>query len=134
MVLPEIILALYSRILEHQDPAAIYLLPAHERLSSDLRTVYNPELGLHVSFAWLGHGALIHKSLARDFLLMMQHLNVTNEEMQMADNYFSILRNTIPEAWFDQGIELGGGQPFTVGTEGEARNNRHIVGYLYGPT
>ena len=29
--------------------------------------------------------------------------------------------------WFDQGYELGGGQPFTVGTEGDLRNQRHIV-------
>jgi len=45
----------------------------------------------------------------------------------MADNYFTILSNTIPERWFDAGIQLGGGQPFTVGQEGEERNNRHIV-------
>ena len=45
----------------------------------------------------------------------------------MADNYFTILSNNIPERWFDGGVELGGGQAFTVGQEGEERNNRHIV-------
>lgn len=47
--------------------------------------------------------------------------------MKMADNYFSILRNHPLETWFDQGIELGGGQAFTVGSEGHERNKKHIV-------
>jgi hypothetical protein len=47
--------------------------------------------------------------------------------MKMADNYFTILNNRIPEVWFDQGIELGGGQPFTVGMEGHERNKMHII-------
>ena len=45
----------------------------------------------------------------------------------MADNYFTILSNTFTETWFDQGVELGGGRPFTVGVEGDERNNQHIV-------
>lgn len=45
----------------------------------------------------------------------------------MADNYFSVLRNRPLETWFDQGIELGGGQAFTVGSEGHERNKKHIV-------
>lgn len=45
----------------------------------------------------------------------------------MADNYFSILGNRVPEIWFDQGVELGGGQPFTSGTAGDERNKRHIL-------
>ena len=89
--------------------------------------MYAEERGLHTSFAWLGHGAIMHRSQAEDFLSLLYQLNVTNEELKMADNYFSILSNTPAEVWFDQGIELGGGQPFTVGTEGESRNRRHIV-------
>ena len=45
----------------------------------------------------------------------------------MADNYYTILGNRVPEIWFDHGIELGGGKPFTVGSEGDERNNRHMV-------
>lgn len=48
----------------------------------------------------------------------------------MADNYYTILSNRIPEIWFDQSIELGGGQPFTVGSEGDERNNRHMVSVM----
>lgn len=44
----------------------------------------------------------------------------------MADNYFTILGNKVPDIWFDHGIELGGGKPFTVGADGHARNERHI--------
>jgi len=69
----------------------------------------------------------MHRSQAEDFLSLLNQLSVTDEELRMADNYFSILSNTPAEVWFDQGIELGGGQPFTVGTEGESRNRRHIV-------
>lgn len=57
----------------------------------------------------------------------MSYLNASEEELKMADNYFSILSNTFTDIWFDQGVELAGGQPFTVGTEGEERNRRHIV-------
>jgi hypothetical protein len=45
----------------------------------------------------------------------------------MADNYFTILRNTgMPTTWFNDGVELSGGQAFTVGKEGDARNWMHI--------
>ena len=84
---------------------------------------------MHTSFAWLGYGSIIHRSLATAFLHLLDadHLHVTADELKMADNYFSILRNEVPEAWFDQGIELGGGQAFTVGSAGEERNRKHIV-------
>lgn len=82
---------------------------------------------IHASFAWLGHGSIIRRSQAVEFLALMAHLEVSDDEMKMADNYFTILSNTFAEIWFDQGLELGGGQPFTVGSEGDIRNNRHIV-------
>jgi hypothetical protein len=69
----------------------------------------------------------MHHSLASEFLLLLQILNCSEEEVKMADNYFSVLRNHPPETWFDQGIELGGGQAFTVGSEGHERNKKHIV-------
>ena len=82
---------------------------------------------IHTGFAWLGHGAFLHRSEAVDFLHLMRLLKTSDPEMQMADNYYTVLGNRVPEMWFDQGVELGGGQPFTVGTEGDERNNRHIV-------
>jgi hypothetical protein len=34
-------------------------------------------------------------------------LKLSKEEREMADNYSTILRNMIPNVWFDPGIELG---------------------------
>jgi hypothetical protein len=62
---------------------------------------------------------MMHRSLASECLLLLQVLNLPDEEMKMADNYFTVLRNHPPETWFDQGIELGGGQAFIVGYEEE---------------
>ncbi len=45
----------------------------------------------------------------------------------MADNYCSILRNRIPDLWFDHPIELGLGTPFTKGDAGDDRNWKHFV-------
>lgn len=74
----------------------------------------------------------MHRSRVVEFLERMEFLNATKEEKQMADNYFSVLQGSgkPPQTWVDQGIELGGGQAFTVGTEGDERNRRHIVGSL----
>lgn len=47
--------------------------------------------------------------------------------MKMADNFYAILSNEYSEIWFDQGVELGGGEAFTVGVEGDERNRRYIV-------
>jgi hypothetical protein len=70
---------------------------------------------------------MIPRSRVVEFLNLLYALNVTNDELNMADNYFTILSNTFTETWFDQGVELGGGQPFSVGVEGDERNKRHIV-------
>ena len=69
----------------------------------------------------------MHRELSKSFLSLMDDLNFSGEEKKMADNYFTILRNDFTEIWYDQGIELGGGQPFTDGMEGERRNRFHIV-------
>jgi hypothetical protein len=45
----------------------------------------------------------------------------------MADNYYSILANRIPEIWTSAPVALDGGGAFTVGEEGTARNRKHIV-------
>jgi hypothetical protein len=130
LILPEIIRALAHRINDTPDSVpSIHLQPAHEMLSSELRTVVLDQT-VHTTFAWLGYGTIIKRSRAVDFLSLLNALNLSDDQYKMADNYFTILSNEIPERWFDSGIELGGGQPFTVGTEGEQRNNRHIVSLL----
>ncbi|KAF9245868.1 hypothetical protein BU15DRAFT_40919 [Melanogaster broomeanus] len=126
IILPEVIKTLRARM-EESSQSGIYLLPPHEHLSSRLRTTITPT-GVHTGFAWLGHGAMIRRQRALDFVSLLHHdsLAMTREELKMADNYFTILSNEVPEIWFDQGIALGGGQPFTVGQEGDERNRRHI--------
>ena len=69
----------------------------------------------------------MHREISESFLSLMDDMDFSGEEKKMADNYFTILRNDFTEIWHDQGIELGGGQPFTVGTEGDQRNRMHIV-------
>jgi hypothetical protein len=123
--MPEIIRTLHARILETPDHS-IHLLPPHEVLSTQLRTTVTSD-SVHTSSAWLGHGTILPRTGAADFLALLHHLNASEDEMKMADNYFTILNNRFPEVWFDQGIELGGGQPFTVGVEGNERNKIHIV-------
>jgi hypothetical protein len=56
----------------------------------------------------------MHHSLASEFLLLLQILDCSKGEVKKADNCFSVLRDRPLETWFDQGIELGGGQAFTV--------------------
>ena len=127
LILPELIKTLRVR-LEESSQGGIYLLPPHEHLSSRLRTTVTSN-GVHTGFAWLGHGAMIKRQQALSFVSLLHDdsLGMTKEQIKMADNYFSILSNEVPEIWFDQGIELGGGQPFTVGQEGNERNRRHVV-------
>ncbi|ESK92671.1 hypothetical protein Moror_16004 [Moniliophthora roreri MCA 2997] len=124
LVLPEVIYTLRARASE-SSVSGIFLAPPHEVLFGSLMHVM-VEPHIHTSFSWLGYGSIIRRSEAQAFLELMHSLNVTDEEFRMADNYFSILRNVFPETWFDQGIELGGGEPFTVGEEGNERNRRHI--------
>ncbi|KII93672.1 hypothetical protein PLICRDRAFT_101656 [Plicaturopsis crispa FD-325 SS-3] len=133
LVLPEIIRAMQFRFNELQltpenNAPTLHVLPPHEHLTSQLRTLESPSQKIHASFAWLGHGAMLTRRHAAEFLRLMgpSHLNASHNETLMADNYFTILSNRIPEIWFDHGIELGGGQAFTVGTEGEERNRHHI--------
>ncbi|KAG1749727.1 uncharacterized protein EDB91DRAFT_1109351 [Suillus paluster] len=125
LITPEIIRTLHTRALGTPDHS-IHLLPSHEVLSTQLRTVVT-SYGAHTSPAWLGHGTILPRTKASEFLALLHHLNASEDEMKMADNYFTILNNRIPEVWFDQGVELGGGQPFTVGIEGNERNNIHVI-------
>ena len=97
-------------------------------LLSQLRTISIGQK-IHTTFAWLGYGTIIRRLQAIEFLSLLNELELSGDELKMADNYFTLLSNTIPERWFVAGVELGGGQAFTVGQEGEDRNNRHIVSY-----
>ncbi|KAI6047867.1 hypothetical protein EDC04DRAFT_2555710 [Pisolithus marmoratus] len=124
LVLPQIIQTLRYGIAESLQ--TIHLLPAHEHLSSRLRTILTPS-GIHSGFAWLGYGTMMSRKQALDFVTLVRHLNMPLEEVNLADNYFTILNNQVPEIWFDHGVELGGGQPFTIGQEGHERNLQHIV-------
>ncbi|KAI5898188.1 uncharacterized protein SCHCODRAFT_02486599 [Schizophyllum commune H4-8] len=125
IVWPSVIQSLHARI-ANSDVRGVHLLPPHEHLSSTLQTVVAPP-NIHTDFAWLGHGAIIRRSVCTEFLSLLEHLKMDDEQRKMADNYYTILSNTFTEKWFDQGYELGGGQPFTVGTEGDLRNQRHIA-------
>ncbi|KAJ3969479.1 hypothetical protein EV361DRAFT_850007 [Lentinula raphanica] len=125
LILPEIIQALRTRF-SNESTSAIYLLPPHEALSSAFKRI-RVQPKIHTSFAWLGHGAIMRRTQAQDFLALMKHQNVSNDVMKMADNYYALLANVFPEVWVDQGIELGGGEAFTQGVEGAERNNKHIT-------
>ena len=133
LVTPEVLHTAHAAIANSKVPRTIHLLPSHEHLNTSVKELHintPPDAALpaiHTGFAWLGHGAMLHRSEAVDFLKLLRTLCAPDEEMKMADNYYTVLGNRVPEVWFDQGIELGGGQPFTVGTEGDERNNRHIV-------
>lgn len=130
----EVVYALHARIRDAKRPHTIHLLPPHEHLSSTLREIHvDGPVPVHTSFAWLGHGTILHRSEATAFLALMRLVNASGSEMKMADNYYTVLSNRMPEIWLDQGIELGGGQPFTVGTEGDDRNKRHIVSPTTAP-
>ncbi len=72
---------------------------------------------------------MMHRSEAQSFLNIMRYVKATPDEFKMADNFFAILKNKVPEVWFDQGFELGGGQAFTVGSEGDERNKNYTVWY-----
>ncbi|KAI0756476.1 hypothetical protein C8Q80DRAFT_1128851 [Daedaleopsis nitida] len=133
LVRSEIVQTLYARITEPGAPSAIHLLPPHEHLSTTLREIHVPAQDeshisdIHTSFAWLGHGTMLRRSEAQNFLGLLRYVKATSEEMKMADIFFTILSNRVPEVWFDQGFELGGGLPFTVGSEGDERNKNYTL-------
>lgn len=109
-----------------QEP--IYLGPPHEQLLTHLRQVRSSNWSS--SFSWLGYGSIMSRKEAGLFLNAMKSLEFETDERAMADNYFSVLRNVVPETWFDHNNNLGGGEPFTVGAAGDERNNVHIVGTI----
>lgn len=133
LIRPEIVHALHARLLEPNSSPVIHLLPPHDHLTTSLREIHvaHPETShlsdVHTSFAWLGYGTIMERSQAVKFITMMRELKLADKEIVMADNYFTILGNRVPEFWLDQNFELGGGFAFTEGQEGEERNVKHIV-------
>jgi hypothetical protein len=107
------------------------MLPSTELLASRLREISSLDGRLHTLPAWLGYGTLILKERASSFLKAFLSMEEDPRSIQMADNYYSILSNSKPELWFGQQIDLGLGQPFTVGTAGDDRNWYYIVGACY---
>ncbi|KAI0715028.1 hypothetical protein C8Q76DRAFT_729276 [Earliella scabrosa] len=133
LIRSEIIQTLYARITEPDASRTIHLLPPHEHLSTTLREIHvlaedrSHLSDVHTSFAWLGHGTMLRRTEAQNFLSLLRYLNATSDDMKMADNFFTLLSNRVPEVWFDQGFELGGGLPFTVGSEGDERNKNYTL-------
>jgi hypothetical protein len=126
LVKPEIIRSLRARIDTHD----IFFLPPDEVLSSHCLSVDSPSTNITFGFSWLGYGALILRSNAESFLSLLGRIGASEEKRKMADNYYSILKNSFPEIWTGHPIALFGGGDFTVGEEGVARNRKHIVSAL----
>ncbi|KAJ6539165.1 hypothetical protein B0H19DRAFT_1177471 [Mycena capillaripes] len=121
---PEIIRTLRARIDTHD----IFFLPPDEILSSHLLSVDSPSTNITFGFSWLGYGALILRSNAESFLSLLKRIGASEEESKMADNYYSILKNSVPEVWTGYPTELFGGGAFTVAEQGGvARNRKHIA-------
>ncbi|KAG8737665.1 hypothetical protein FRC10_007946 [Ceratobasidium sp. 414] len=119
----------YSRLNQATgDQYPIHLLPPHEHLSTTIRTRATDKYT--ASFAWLGHGTLLTKTHARDFLSLLRTVSDGRDDvMKMADNFFSILFNRRAEIWMDPGrhFEAGQDKAFTTGVEGDERNWHYIA-------
>ncbi|KAJ7368112.1 hypothetical protein DFH08DRAFT_830370 [Mycena albidolilacea] len=123
LVKPEIIRSLRARIGTHD----IYHLPPDEVLAGHVLSIESPSTNITFGFSWLGYGALLLRSNAESFLSLLKRIGASEEETKMADNYYSILKNSVPEIWTGHPIPLFGGGDFTVGGEGVARNRKHIA-------
>ncbi|KAJ7276211.1 hypothetical protein B0H12DRAFT_1084165 [Mycena haematopus] len=121
LVKPEIIRSLRARIDTHD----IFHLPPQEVLSGHVLSIDSTNITF--GFSWLGYGALLLRSNAESFLSLLGRIGASAEETKMADNYYSILKNSFPEIWTGHPIPLFGGGDFTVGEEGVARNRKHIA-------
>ncbi|EJD54410.1 hypothetical protein AURDEDRAFT_51202 [Auricularia subglabra TFB-10046 SS5] len=127
LVLPGTIRALHTHLSASPNLTATHLLPPHEHLATTLRTAVSADNSIHTGFAWLGHGAMLRRSAAMAFLQLLGELNLSDLEMKMADNYYTILSNAYPDIWMDDGTPLDGIGAFTVGTVGDERNWDHMV-------
>ena len=121
--------ALHHHIHEQPGPhRQIHLLPPSDHLGTTLQTVSVPN-HITTSPAWLGYGTMLTRATAVSFLELLhdpEH-GFTADEKRMADNYFTILRNHIPEVWMYSTHSLDPSAAFTVGTEGDERNYKYTV-------
>jgi len=125
-VLPRAIRTLHSLIQSMTNTSSIHLLPPHEYLTTTLRTTVSQDGAVHTGFAWLGHGTMLRRASAVQFLTLLGQLQLTSAELKMADNYFTVLGNEYPAVLQDIGVPLDGQHAFTVGTAGDERNWQHI--------
>ncbi|KAJ7179327.1 hypothetical protein C8R46DRAFT_1073418 [Mycena filopes] len=130
---PYCFIQLYA-VFGRESPHMTYFsFPPTEVLSSHLLSISSPSTNVTFGFSWLGYGSLVLRSHARSFLSLLARIGASEEELKMADNYYTILKNSVPEVWTGHPTPLGGGSDFTVGEEGAARNRKHIaaaVNYL----
>jgi len=125
-VLPRAIRTLHTLIQSMTNTSSIHLLPPHEYLTTTLRTTVSQDGAVHTGFAWLGHGTMLRRASAVQFLNFLGQLQLTSVELKMADNYFTVLANEYPAVLQDIGVPLDGQHAFTVGTAGDERNWQHI--------
>ncbi|KAF9921136.1 hypothetical protein FBU30_008872, partial [Linnemannia zychae] len=59
-------------------------------------TFYNPQLGLHTGFSWLGAGSFMPKKAVFKFMMQLGGSNLWKERVQLADMFFAVWRNQYP--------------------------------------
>lgn len=131
MIPPHILHTMARRIVDLRDQmATLHLLPPEDHLKSILSTISHG-IDIQASFAWFGYGAMVSRIAVTEFVALMNDSGwetpFSEDEKRMADNYFTILSNRIPEIWVDKGHPLGHENAFTVGAEGDDRNWKYIV-------
>ncbi|OAX39407.1 hypothetical protein K503DRAFT_85507 [Rhizopogon vinicolor AM-OR11-026] len=89
--MPEIIHALRSRALKTPDHFYTPSAP-HEVLSTQLHTVIL-SYGAHTSHVrvWLGHGTILPRAGASDFLTLLHHLNASNIKQLVRREYLYVM-------------------------------------------
>lgn len=120
---------MYNRILDAiSPPESIHLITPVDHLKTSLLHITTSSI--HSAFAWLGYGTLVHTSHVRLFLDLVSSSSpaFSDDELKMADNYYTLLANRVPETWVVPGEEIGGqDRAFTVGEEGDDRNWLYMV-------
>lgn len=132
LIPPNVIHAMLQRSIDVNDPTIpIHLLSPEDHLNSILSRI-SDNIDMHTSYAWLGYGTLTSRATITAFANLMINPGgrspyFLEDERRMADNYFAILSNHIPEIWIDKGHPLAPDNAFTVGAEGDDRNWKYFV-------
>ncbi|KAF8315329.1 hypothetical protein DL93DRAFT_2155233, partial [Clavulina sp. PMI_390] len=136
LIEPHVLHTMARRAAELHDPlASIQLLAPDEYLKSILaRLTSTTDTPLNTTFAWFGFGAIVPRVAIVEFLRLLDapdwQTPFSEDEKRMADNYYSVLSNRIPDIWVDKGQPLGHEHAFTVGAEGDDRNWQYIQAAL----